>query len=54
MPQLLPEPWFLIFFSSWLILLLISPSKIMTYKILNTPNQKFHKKSKSSWLWPWL
>nr|YP_009155360.1 ATP synthase F0 subunit 8 [Rhacophorus dennysi]AIU99182.1 ATP synthase F0 subunit 8 [Rhacophorus dennysi]ARO35602.1 ATP synthase F0 subunit 8 [Rhacophorus dennysi]UAJ48176.1 ATP synthase F0 subunit 8 [Rhacophorus sp.] len=53
MPQLIPEPWFFIFLISWLILLLVSPSKIINYLNLNKPNSKLSKVSNNSWTWPW-
>nr|YP_009733723.1 ATP synthase F0 subunit 8 [Zhangixalus omeimontis]QHV34473.1 ATP synthase F0 subunit 8 [Zhangixalus omeimontis]WBP64288.1 ATP synthase F0 subunit 8 [Zhangixalus omeimontis] len=53
MPQLIPEPWFFIFLMSWLIILSVSPTKILNHFNLNKPNLKNSKTSHNSWIWPW-
>nr|YP_009048374.1 ATP synthase F0 subunit 8 [Microhyla pulchra]AHG24970.1 ATP synthase F0 subunit 8 [Microhyla pulchra] len=54
MPQLIPDPWFFIFFSAWMIIILLAPQKILSHKILNEPNSQHSKTSHQTWTWPWL
>nr|ACS35088.1 ATP synthase subunit 8 [Henicorhynchus siamensis] len=54
MPQLNPNPWFLILVFSWLIFLTIIPTKVLNHTSPNEPapmNIKEHKTN--SWNWPW-
>nr|AGN71028.1 ATP synthase F0 subunit 8 [Arthroleptis poecilonotus] len=53
MPQLLSEPWFFIFMSSWFILLIITPQKFLNHKITNPLNQTPLKPQQTNWFWPW-
>nr|YP_254692.1 ATP synthase F0 subunit 8 [Zhangixalus schlegelii]BAD99482.1 ATPase 8 [Zhangixalus schlegelii] len=53
MPQLIPEPWFFIFLTSWLVIFSVAPTKILTHLNLNKPNFKKPKTSRNSWTWPW-
>nr|YP_010364879.1 ATP synthase F0 subunit 8 [Rhacophorus chenfui]QTV20827.1 ATP synthase F0 subunit 8 [Rhacophorus chenfui] len=53
MPQLIPEPWFFTFLVLWLIILLVSPTKILNHLNLNKPHLKITKTSYNSWTWPW-
>nr|UDP58822.1 ATP synthase F0 subunit 8 [Glyphoglossus yunnanensis] len=53
MPQLIPDPWFFIFFSSWLILILLAPQKILKHKTLNDPSSSSTKTEHQNWTWPW-
>nr|YP_009059588.1 ATP synthase F0 subunit 8 [Zapteryx exasperata]AIN79082.1 ATP synthase F0 subunit 8 [Zapteryx exasperata] len=54
MPQLNPNPWFLIFLFSWVFLLTILPQKVISYMLNNNPTPKSTKKSKPEpWNWPW-
>nr|YP_010568100.1 ATP synthase F0 subunit 8 [Limnonectes blythii]UZC57494.1 ATP synthase F0 subunit 8 [Limnonectes blythii] len=53
MPQLLLDPWFLIFLCSWMIFICLSPKKILSYSFLNEPNLKTFKIFKSPWSWQW-
>nr|YP_009000533.1 ATP synthase F0 subunit 8 [Breviceps adspersus]BAO42888.1 ATPase subunit 8 [Breviceps adspersus] len=52
MPQLLPNPWFYIFFSSWIILLLF-PRKILTNTTINNLTLTTTTKPHPTWTWPW-
>nr|YP_009990822.1 ATP synthase F0 subunit 8 [Crypturellus soui]QNN84175.1 ATP synthase F0 subunit 8 [Crypturellus soui] len=55
MPQLNPNPWFLIMFSSWLIFLLIMQPKASSMYLPNPPSNKTKpSKNLMSWPWPWL
>nr|YP_009311727.1 ATP synthase F0 subunit 8 [Aborichthys elongatus]BAV70747.1 ATPase subunit 8 [Aborichthys elongatus] len=54
MPQLNPAPWFAILMFSWLVFIVIIPTKVMTYISPNEPatlNSEKHKTE--SWNWPW-
>nr|YP_009501772.1 ATP synthase F0 subunit 8 [Microhyla mixtura]AXB38529.1 ATP synthase F0 subunit 8 [Microhyla mixtura] len=53
MPQLIPDPWFFIFFFSWAIILLLAPQKILKHTILNEPSSKTSKTTYHTWTWPW-
>nr|YP_010933587.1 ATP synthase F0 subunit 8 [Ptychadena nuerensis]WKT09030.1 ATP synthase F0 subunit 8 [Ptychadena nuerensis] len=53
MPQLYPSPWLYIFVFSWIILLLMSPKKIMSHAYPNDPSPKYSKTLNSSWPWLW-
>nr|YP_514702.1 ATP synthase F0 subunit 8 [Mantella madagascariensis]BAE79518.1 ATPase subunit 8 [Mantella madagascariensis] len=53
MPQLIPDPWFFTLLTSWLILMLLAPKKILTHITLNDPNSKNMKTTHSTWNWPW-
>nr|ABY47930.1 ATPase 8 [Henicorhynchus lobatus]ABY47932.1 ATPase 8 [Henicorhynchus lobatus]ABY47934.1 ATPase 8 [Henicorhynchus lobatus]ABY47936.1 ATPase 8 [Henicorhynchus lobatus]ABY47938.1 ATPase 8 [Henicorhynchus lobatus] len=54
MPQLNPNPWFLILVFSWLTFLTIIPTKVLSHITPNEPapmNIEEHKTD--SWNWPW-
>nr|YP_010279430.1 ATP synthase F0 subunit 8 [Narke japonica]UKG21295.1 ATP synthase F0 subunit 8 [Narke japonica] len=54
MPQLNPNPWFLIFIFSWLFFLVIMTQKVMSH--LPTKQNLFKKTQKPKpkpWNWPW-
>nr|YP_009363463.1 ATPase subunit 8 [Merops viridis]AOS52800.1 ATPase subunit 8 [Merops viridis] len=54
MPQLNPNPWFLIMLTSWLIWLLILQPKLLSFTTHNPPINKPSTTLKtSSWPWPW-
>nr|ACJ43860.1 ATP synthase F0 subunit 8 [Taricha granulosa] len=54
MPQLIPGPWFAVLFSSWIILLTIMTTKIISFKYQNEPTLQNTKKEKTQpWNWPW-
>nr|AGN71593.1 ATP synthase F0 subunit 8 [Tomopterna cryptotis] len=53
MPQLIPDPWFFIFMTSWLILLFLAPKKILNHSKLNEFNPKTTNTAKYLWTWPW-
>nr|APG38548.1 ATP synthase subunit 8 [Kaloula walteri] len=53
MPQLIPDPWFFIFLSSWLILISLAPKKILKHHILNDPTPTTTKTLIHNWTWPW-
>nr|AAW67985.1 ATPase 8 [Limnonectes fragilis] len=52
MPQLLPDPWLMIFMYSWMILICLAP-KILKHPFLNEPAQKTSKLLKFTWTWLW-
>nr|WNH19024.1 ATP synthase F0 subunit 8 [Mustelus norrisi] len=55
MPQLNPNPWFLILLFSWIVFLTILPNKVMNYLFNNDPTLKSTEKPKPNpWIWPWL
>nr|BAK42061.1 ATPase subunit 8 [Crenuchus spilurus] len=54
MPQLNPAPWLTILIFSWLIFVLIIPTKIMKHMFINEITSTDVKKSKiMPWNWPW-
>nr|AEX66106.1 ATP synthase F0 subunit 8 [Emys orbicularis]QNJ33341.1 ATP synthase F0 subunit 8 [Emys orbicularis] len=54
MPQLNPNPWFLIFSSSWLMYTLILQPKISSYLLTNNPTNTHNKiMNLAPWTWPW-
>nr|WKT10018.1 ATP synthase F0 subunit 8 [Ptychadena cooperi]WKT10031.1 ATP synthase F0 subunit 8 [Ptychadena cooperi]WKT10044.1 ATP synthase F0 subunit 8 [Ptychadena cooperi]WKT10057.1 ATP synthase F0 subunit 8 [Ptychadena cooperi]WKT10070.1 ATP synthase F0 subunit 8 [Ptychadena cooperi] len=53
MPQLLPDPWLYIFISSWTILLLLAPSKILKHTYPKDFNSNSYKTGNLSWPWLW-
>nr|YP_010127247.1 ATP synthase F0 subunit 8 [Tringa stagnatilis]QPO84651.1 ATP synthase F0 subunit 8 [Tringa stagnatilis] len=54
MPQLNPNPWFLIMLMSWLTFSLIIQPKLLSLTPTNTPSNKTSTTSKiTPWTWPW-
>nr|YP_004564223.1 ATP synthase F0 subunit 8 [Hymenochirus boettgeri]ADM35674.1 ATP synthase F0 subunit 8 [Hymenochirus boettgeri] len=54
MPQLNPNPWFMILIMSWLILLTIIPQKVISHQTFNEPmSQNTEKPKPKPWNWPW-
>nr|QZL31465.1 ATP synthase F0 subunit 8 [Urobatis halleri] len=54
MPQLNPNPWFLIFLFAWTFFLIIMPAKVMSHLPNNLPTTKSTQKAEPSpWNWPW-
>nr|QOD97947.1 ATP synthase F0 subunit 8 [Bucorvus abyssinicus] len=54
MPQLNPNPWFLIMLTSWLTLSLIIQPKLLTFHSTNSPTNKMVPPTKTTtWPWPW-
>nr|WNH19987.1 ATP synthase F0 subunit 8 [Gymnothorax melatremus] len=54
MPQLNPNPWFMILVFSWLVFLLIAPTKVMSHTFNNEPNPQTTKDTTTNpWNWPW-
>nr|YP_448846.1 ATP synthase F0 subunit 8 [Indotestudo forstenii]AAY62463.1 ATP synthase F0 subunit 8 [Indotestudo forstenii] len=56
MPQLNPDPWFLVLSSTWLTYTIILQPKISSYLPTNTPtkNNKNNKITNTKpWTWPW-
>nr|YP_009739235.1 ATP synthase F0 subunit 8 [Ailia coila]QIC20054.1 ATP synthase F0 subunit 8 [Ailia coila] len=54
MPQLDPNPWFLILVFSWLIFLVVIPQKILSHTFTNETTAPSAEKLKSNvWNWPW-
>nr|YP_010036066.1 ATP synthase F0 subunit 8 [Parambassis ranga]QEH58531.1 ATP synthase F0 subunit 8 [Parambassis lala]QQW26861.1 ATP synthase F0 subunit 8 [Parambassis lala] len=54
MPQLNPAPWFGILVFSWLVFLLILPTKVLAHKFLNDPTpQSTEKPQTEPWNWTW-
>nr|NP_008436.1 ATP synthase F0 subunit 8 [Pelomedusa subrufa]O79674.1 RecName: Full=ATP synthase protein 8; AltName: Full=A6L; AltName: Full=F-ATPase subunit 8 [Pelomedusa subrufa]AAD05054.1 ATPase subunit 8 [Pelomedusa subrufa] len=54
MPQLNPHPWFSIFITSWLILIIILLPKIKSHIPNNSPtNKKNMLTTPMPWTWPW-
>nr|AAR13568.1 ATPase 8 [Synbranchus marmoratus] len=53
MPQLNPSPWFMILIFSWLIFLILLPSKITAHTFPNEPQLKTSQIKTEPWNWPW-
>nr|AGN71281.1 ATP synthase F0 subunit 8 [Leptodactylus melanonotus] len=53
MPQLDPMPWFFILTSSWLIFVLVTPTKVTKYTHLNDPAPQTFEGLNKPWFWPW-
>nr|YP_009991587.1 ATP synthase F0 subunit 8 [Burhinus bistriatus]QNN84396.1 ATP synthase F0 subunit 8 [Burhinus bistriatus] len=54
MPQLNPNPWFLIMLTSWSIYSLIIQPKLLSLTHINHPLNKPYMTSKPTpWTWPW-
>nr|YP_009115543.1 ATP synthase F0 subunit 8 [Phoebastria nigripes]AID69860.1 ATP synthase F0 subunit 8 [Phoebastria nigripes] len=54
MPQLNPNPWFLIMLTSWMIFSLIIQPKLSSFTPTNSPSNKTSITTKTSpWHWPW-
>nr|YP_001122865.1 ATP synthase F0 subunit 8 [Macrochelys temminckii]ABK20571.1 ATPase subunit 8 [Macrochelys temminckii] len=53
MPQLNPNPWFLILSSTWLIYTLILQPNIASYLSMNYPTKKNKTTNTNPWAWPW-
>nr|YP_009730877.1 ATP synthase F0 subunit 8 [Darevskia armeniaca]YP_009730890.1 ATP synthase F0 subunit 8 [Darevskia dahli]YP_009730903.1 ATP synthase F0 subunit 8 [Darevskia mixta]QBA55774.1 ATP synthase F0 subunit 8 [Darevskia armeniaca]QBA55787.1 ATP synthase F0 subunit 8 [Darevskia dahli]QBA55800.1 ATP synthase F0 subunit 8 [Darevskia mixta] len=53
MPQLNPNPWFLIFLLAWLTLIMLFTKTLNNTPHLSTPH--YNKQlNKHFWTWPWL
>nr|QXX99774.1 ATP synthase F0 subunit 8 [Osteolaemus tetraspis osborni] len=50
MPQLNPEPWLMVLFITWLVLIVILQPKIASLKFMNSPTYPNQKTTKP---WPW-
>nr|ANH55810.1 ATP synthase F0 subunit 8 [Grandisonia alternans]ANH55847.1 ATP synthase F0 subunit 8 [Grandisonia alternans] len=53
MPQLNPNPWFLIMILSWAILMIITLPKTIKHKPTNPISQLTLEKQTTTWNWPW-
>nr|AAK72147.1 ATP synthase 8 [Cobitis taenia] len=54
MPQLNPAPWFAILLFSWLIFLIIIPTKVLNHVPPNEPTPFSTEEHKAQpWDWPW-
>nr|YP_581741.1 ATP synthase F0 subunit 8 [Platysternon megacephalum]ABB22849.1 ATP synthase F0 subunit 8 [Platysternon megacephalum] len=54
MPQLNPDPWFLILSLAWLTYILVLQPKILSNKSMNHPTNKNNEIIKTNpWTWPW-
>nr|YP_009104608.1 ATP synthase F0 subunit 8 [Narcine entemedor]AIT70279.1 ATP synthase F0 subunit 8 [Narcine entemedor] len=54
MPQLNPNPWFLIFLFSWLFFLTIMTQKVMNHLFIKYPKlENTNKPKPKPWYWPW-
>nr|YP_010242270.1 ATP synthase F0 subunit 8 [Torpedo marmorata]QTJ25403.1 ATP synthase F0 subunit 8 [Torpedo marmorata] len=54
MPQLNPNPWFLIFIFSWFFFLFVMTQKVLSYLFNKEPMLKNAEKPKPEpWNWPW-
>nr|BCD55587.1 ATP synthase subunit 8 [Sula sula rubripes] len=54
MPQLNPNPWFLILTLSWLTFSLMIQPKLLSFLSINSPSNKITTTTKTtSWTWPW-
>nr|YP_010026555.1 ATP synthase F0 subunit 8 [Astyanax lacustris]QOQ85777.1 ATP synthase F0 subunit 8 [Astyanax lacustris] len=54
MPQLMLNPWLFILVSSWMIFLLVIPSKVMKHYFNNEPQEaSAYKPETTAWSWVW-
>nr|ABV68592.1 ATP synthase 8 [Cobitis sp. MP-2007b] len=54
MPQLNPAPWFMILLFSWLVFLIIIPTKVLNHVFPNEPTPLSMEERKAQpWDWPW-
>nr|AAT72193.1 ATP synthase F0 subunit 8 [Morus bassanus] len=54
MPQLNPNPWFLILLMSWLTFTLMIQPKLLPFTTTNSPSNKTPSPTKTTpWTWPW-
>nr|YP_007625644.1 ATP synthase F0 subunit 8 [Heosemys annandalii]AEE60106.1 ATPase subunit 8 [Heosemys annandalii] len=54
MPQLNPDPWFLILSSTWLTYIVILQPKISSYLSMNhITNKNSMTANTNPWTWPW-
>nr|YP_009048826.1 ATP synthase F0 subunit 8 [Ixobrychus flavicollis]AHN95893.1 ATP synthase F0 subunit 8 [Ixobrychus flavicollis]AID52452.1 ATP synthase F0 subunit 8 [Ixobrychus flavicollis] len=54
MPQLNPNPWFLIMLVSWAVFSLIIQPKLLSFTTINPFSTKLKMTTKTtSWTWPW-
>nr|YP_009388928.1 ATP synthase F0 subunit 8 [Cyrtopodion scabrum]BAX77914.1 ATPase subunit8 [Cyrtopodion scabrum] len=53
MPQLNPEPWFMVLMSSWTIMLLMLMPLIIKASPLNPPARNTSTYNQSPWNWTW-
>nr|AAP75313.1 ATP synthase 8 [Chrysiptera annulata]AAP75315.1 ATP synthase 8 [Chrysiptera annulata] len=54
MPQLNPDPWFVLLTFSWLVFLVVLPPKVLAHMTPNHPVHRSTEKSKTEpWAWPW-
>nr|YP_010455735.1 ATP synthase F0 subunit 8 [Pseudohemiculter hainanensis]UUA64380.1 ATP synthase F0 subunit 8 [Pseudohemiculter hainanensis] len=54
MPQLDPNPWFMILMFSWTIFLIVIPTKVLNHATPNEPapmSEEEHKMGPWDWLW---
>nr|AAD56460.1 ATPase 8 [Piaya melanogaster] len=55
MPQLNPNPWFLIMMLTWFTFLLIIQPKLLSFMQANSPSIKHSLPHKTTpWTWPWI
>nr|AGN71054.1 ATP synthase F0 subunit 8 [Callulina kreffti] len=53
MPQLILHPWFNILVMTWIILIVMIPTKILSYINLNPPLSSSSAPKQPTWSWPW-
>nr|YP_007475488.1 ATP synthase F0 subunit 8 [Phoxinus phoxinus]BAM78593.1 ATPase subunit-8 [Phoxinus phoxinus] len=54
MPQLNPNPWFMILALSWVVFLIVVPAKVWNHLTPNEPAPMNEEKHKTEpWDWPW-
>nr|QCW57878.1 ATP synthase F0 subunit 8 [Plethodon shenandoah]QCW57891.1 ATP synthase F0 subunit 8 [Plethodon shenandoah]QCW57904.1 ATP synthase F0 subunit 8 [Plethodon shenandoah]QCW57917.1 ATP synthase F0 subunit 8 [Plethodon shenandoah]QCW57930.1 ATP synthase F0 subunit 8 [Plethodon shenandoah] len=54
MPQLNPDPWFIIFIMSWLMFLIILTPHTTKFKLMKKPAMQHTYNKIPSWNWPWF
>nr|QOJ44892.1 ATP synthase F0 subunit 8 [Allobates aff. trilineatus 1 AR-2020] len=54
MPQLAPQPWFFILFTTWMVILFFATSKTSKFTFLNDPSNLTFKNTNTPWPWQWL
>nr|ANH55834.1 ATP synthase F0 subunit 8 [Hypogeophis brevis] len=53
MPQLNPNPWFLIMILSWMSLIIITLPKMIKHEPTNPISHLPQEKQTMAWNWPW-
>nr|QXU60298.1 ATP synthase F0 subunit 8 [Pternistis ahantensis] len=53
MPQLNPNPWFVIMLMTWFTFSLLIQPKLLSFITMNNPTNKTTTTKPTPWTWPW-